>query len=104
MKSPRNRCGFLMLVKLRQSEWAQGFVLLMYNLLELLGQVMEFLLPTGGAMGGNGLRLLPVRARHPLMQMRRGQRRGASWDSSRTERTLSLNSARSASPWSPFSE
>ena len=47
MQSLRNGCGFLMLEKLRQLECAQGFVHLMYNLLEMLGKVMEFMLLSG---------------------------------------------------------
>ncbi len=60
-----------MLAKLRQLECAQGFVHLMYNLLEMLGKVMEFMLPSGSAVCGNSQRLLPVRTLNPLMQMRR---------------------------------
>ncbi len=85
MQSPRNGCGFLMLAKLRQLECAQGFVHLMYNLVEMLDKVMEFMLPPGSAVCGNGQRLLRVRALNPLMRMR-GYRR--IWPS----------------PWSPYSE
>lgn len=104
MQSPRNRCGFLMLVKLRQVESVQGFVLLMYNLLKMLGKFMEFLLPSGSAVHGGSLRLLPIRALDPLKRMRGWQRRGTSWDQSGTGRTRSLKPSRSSSPWSPFSE
>ena len=104
MQSLRNGCGFLMLAKLRQLECAQGFVLLMYNFLEMLGKVMEFMLPPGSAVYGNSLRLLPVRALNPLMRMRVYRRRRSSWDLSRTGRTRHLNPARRPFPWSPFSE
>ncbi|MEY4704724.1 MAG: hypothetical protein RL042_920 [Nitrospirota bacterium] len=104
MQSPRNRCGFLMLVKLRQAEGAQGFVLFMYKLLEMLDKVMEFLLPPGSAVYGNSFRLLPVHACNPLVRMRGCQRRGSSWDLSCMGRTRYLNPARRSSPWSPFSE
>ena len=53
MQSPRNGCGFLMLAKLRQLERAEGFVHFMYNLcnfLEMLGKVMEFMLPSWSAV------------------------------------------------------
>ena len=75
-------------------ECAQGFVHLMYNLLEVLGKVMEFILPSGSAGCGNGQRLLPVRALNPLMRMRAYQRRWTSWDLSRTGRTRHLSPAR----------
>lgn len=104
MQSPRNGCGFLMLAKLRELECAQGFVHLMYNLLEMLGKVMEFMLPSGSTVCGNGQRLLPVRALNPLMRTRAYRRRWTSWDLSRTGRTRYLNPARHPSPWSPFSE
>ena len=104
MKSPRNRCELLMLVKLRQVKCAQEFALLMYNLLEMLGKTMEFLLLPGSVVYGIGLRLLPVRALNPLMQMGGSQRRGVSWNLSCTGRTRYLKPARSSSPWSPFSE
>ncbi len=93
-----------MLAKLRQLECALGFVLLMYNLLEMLGKVMEFMLPPGSAVGGNSLRLLPVPALNPLMRLRGHRRRGTSWALSRTGRTHQLNPARCPSPWSPFPE
>jgi hypothetical protein len=57
-----------MQAKLRQLECTQGFVHLMYNLLEMLGKVMEFMLASGSAVCGNGQRLLPVRALNPLMR------------------------------------
>ncbi|MCI0427524.1 MAG: hypothetical protein L0Z46_05875 [Nitrospiraceae bacterium] len=104
MRLPRNGCGFLMLAKLRQLECAQGFVHLMYNLLEMLGKVMEFMLPSGSAVYGNGQRLLPVRALSPLMRMRAYRRRWTSWDLSCTGRTRHINPAWHPSPWSPFSE
>ena len=104
MQSLRNRCGFLMLVKLRQIECVQGFVLLMYNFLEMLGKFMEFLLPSDNAVHGDSLRLFPVRALDPLNRMRGWQRGGTSWDLSGTGRTRSLKPSRSSSPWSPFPE
>ncbi len=104
MQSPRNGCGFLMLAKLTQVECAQGFVHLMYNLLEMLGKFMEFMLPSGSATCRDGQRLLPVRAMNPLKRMRAYRRRWTSWDLSRTGRTRHLNPARCPSPWSPFSE
>lgn len=93
-----------MLAKMRQLECAQGFVHLMYNLLEMLGKVMEFMLPSGSAVCGNGQRLFPVRALNSLMLMRAYRRRWTSSDLSRTGRTRHLNPARHPSPWSPFSE
>ena len=93
-----------MLAKMRQLECAQGFVHLMYNLLEMLGKVMEFMLPSGSAVCGNGQRLFPVRSLNPLMRMRAYRRRWTSSDLSRTGRTRHLNPARHPSPWSPFSE
>ena len=104
MELPRNGCGFLMLAKLRQLECIQGFVHLMYNLVEMLGKVMEFMLPSGSAVCGNGQRLLPVRALNPLMRMRAYRRRWILWDLSRTGRTHFLNPAMHPFPWSPFSE
>ncbi len=107
MQSPRNGCGFLMLAKLRQLDCAQGVVHLMYNLcnfLEMLGKVMEFMLPSESAVYGNSQRLLPARALNPFMRMRVYRRRWTSWDLSRTGRTRHLNPARHPSPWSPFSE
>ena len=64
-----------MLEKLRQLECAQGFVHLMYNRLEMLGKVMEFMLPSGSAVCRNGQRLFPVRALNPLKRMRAYRRR-----------------------------
>jgi hypothetical protein len=93
-----------MLAKLRQLEYAQGFVHLMYNLLEMLGKIIEFKLPSGSAVCGNGQRLFPIRALSPLMRMREYRRRWPSSDLSRTGRTRHLNPARHPSPWSPFSE
>jgi hypothetical protein len=94
-----------MLEKLRQLECAQGFVHLMYNLLEMLGKIVEFMLLSGSVVCGNGQRLLPVRTLNPLiMQMRAYRRRWISWDLSSTGRIRYLNSARRPSPWSPFSE
>src|SRR6202795_5050021 len=104
MRLPRNGCGFLMLAKLTQIECAQGFVHLMYNLLEMSGKVMEFMLPSGSATCRDGQRLLPVRALNPLKRMRAYRRRWTSWDLSRTGRTRHLNPARCPAPWSPFSE
>ena len=98
MQSTRNGCGFLMLAKLRQLECAQGFVHLMRNLLELLGEVTEFMLPSGSTVCGNGQRLLPVRALNPFMRTRVYRRRWTSWDLSRTGRTRYLNPARHPSP------
>ena len=93
-----------MLAKLRQLEHAQGFVHLIYNLLEMLGKAMESMLPSRSAVYGNGPRLLPVRALNPLMRMRVYRRRGTPKDLSSTGRTRHLNPARQPSPWSPFSE
>ena len=93
----------MMLVKLRQLECAQGFVLLMYSLLVMLGEVMEFMLKSGSVVYGNSQRLLPVRALNPLMGVRAHRRRWTSWDLSRTGRTRHLNPARCPSPWSPSS-
>ena len=93
-----------MLEKLPQLECAQGFVHLMYNLLELLGKTMVFMLPSGSAVCGNGHRLLPVRALNPLTRMREYRGRWTLWDLSCTGRTRHLNPARHPSPWSPFSD
>jgi hypothetical protein len=91
-----------MLAKLRQLERAQGFVHLMYNLLEMLGKIMEFMLPSGNAVCGNGQWLLPVHALNPLMRMRAYRLRWRSLDLSLTGRTRYLNPARHLAPWSPF--
>ena len=104
MQSSRNGCGFSMLAKLGQLECAQGFVHLMYNLLEMLGSFIEFMLPSGSAVYGNGQRLLPVRTLSSLMRVRGYRRSGASWNLALTERTRQLKPARRSSPWSPFSE
>ena len=104
IQSQRNGSGFLMLARLMQIECAQGFVHLMYNLLEMLGKVMEFMLSSRSAGCGDGQRLLPVHALSPLMQVRAYRRRWTSWDLSRTGRTRHLNPARCPSLWSPFSE
>lgn len=92
-----------MLAKLWQLESAQGFVHLMYNLLEMLGKVMEFMLPSGSAISGSGQRLVPVRTLNPLMQMG-ARRRWTSWNLSYAGRTRYLDPARHSSPWSPFSD
>jgi hypothetical protein len=102
MQSLRNGCGFLMLAKLRQLECAQGFVHLIYNLLGMLGKVMEFTLPSGSAICGNGQWLIPVRALNPLMRMRAYRRRWTSSDLPRTGCTRQLNPARHLAPSSPF--
>ena len=104
MQSQRNGCRFLMLAKLSQLECAQGFIHLMYNLVEMLGQVMEFMIPSRGAVWGNSRQLLPVRTQSPLMQMRAYRRRWISRDISSTERTSHLNPARRPLPWSSYSE
>ena len=104
MQSQRNGCRFLMLAKLSQLECAQGFIHLMYNLVEMLGQVMEFMIPSRGAVWGNSRQLLPVRTQSPLMQMRAYRRRWISRDISSTERTSHLNPARRPFPWSSYSE
>jgi len=83
-----------MLAKLMQVECAQGFVHFMYNRLEMLGKVTEFMLPSGSAGCGDGQRLLPVRALNSLMRMRAYRRRWTSWDLSRTGRTRHLNPAK----------
>ena len=93
-----------MLAKLRQSECAQGFVHLMYDFLEMFGKVMEFMLPPGSAVCGNGQQLFPVRARSPLMRMSAYRRRWTSRDLSRTGCARYLKPARYSFPWSPFSE
>jgi len=98
IQTSRNGCGFLMLAELRQLECAQGFVHLMYNLLEILGTVIEFMLPPRSVVCGNGQQLLPVRAMTPLMQMRVYQRRWTSRGFSRTGRTRYLNPPSGPSP------
>lgn len=104
MQPPKNGCGYLMLAKLRQLECAQGFVHLMYNLVEMLGKVVEFMLPSESVVCGNSRQLLPVRAQNPLMQVRVQRHRWTSWDLSRTGRTRRLDPARHPFPWSPYSE
>jgi len=92
-----------MLEKLRQLASVQGYVHLMYNLLEMLGKVTEFMLRLGSAACGNSQRLvIPVRTLNPLMRMRVYRYKWTSWDLSSTGRTPLLNSARHPSPWSPF--
>jgi hypothetical protein len=94
-----------MLAKLRQLvECVQGFVHLMYNFLEMLGEVIEIMLPSRGAICGNSQRLLPVRMMNPLLQMKAYRGRWTSWDLSRTGHTRHLNPARRPSPWSLYSE
>jgi hypothetical protein len=93
-----------MLAKLRQSEGAQGFIYFMYNLLEMLGKVMEFMLPSESAVHGNSQRLLPVHALNPLIRMRVDRRRWASRDLSHSGRTRHLNPARYPFLISPYSE
>ena len=104
IQSLRNGCGLLMLARLMQVESEQGFVHLMYNLLEMLGKVMEFMLPSRNAGCGDGQRLLPVHALSHLMRVRACRRRWTSWDLSCIGRTRRLNPARHPSLWSPFSE
>ncbi len=87
-----------MLAKLTQIECAQGFVHLMYNLLEMSGKVMEFMLPSGSATCRDGQRLLPVRALNPLKRMSAYRRRWTSWDLSRTGRTQSSQSSKVSIP------
>jgi len=87
-----------MLAKLTQIECAQGFVHLMYNLLEMSGKVMEFMLPSGSATCRDGQRLLPVRALNPLKRVRAYRRRWTSWDLSRTGRTQSSQSSKVSIP------
>jgi hypothetical protein len=93
-----------MLAKLRQLECAQGFVHLMYDFLEMLGKVMEFMLPPGSAVCGNGQQLFPVRAQSPLMRMSAHRRRWTSRDLSRTGSARDLNPAKNSSLWSLSSE
>ncbi len=94
-----------MLAKLRQLvECVQGFVHLMYNFLEMLGEVKEIMLPSKSAVYGNSQRLLPVRMLNPLMRMSVYRRRWTSWDLNRTGHTRHLNPAKHPSPWSPYSE
>jgi hypothetical protein len=104
MQSQRNGCGFLMLVKLRQLECVQGFVQLMDKLLEVLGKVMEFILPSERAVCGNSQELLPVRILNPLIRMRPYRRRWTLWDLSSLGQPRHLNPARHPSPLSPYSE
>ncbi len=104
MQSLRNGCGFLVLVKLRQLDYAQGAVHLMNNFLETLGKIMEFLLPSRSAISGNGQQLIPVHAQSDLMHMRAFRRRWTSRDLSHTGRTRHLNPSNRPSTWSPFSE
>jgi hypothetical protein len=93
-----------MLAKLSQVECAQGFVRLMYSFVEMLGKVMEFMLPSGSAVWGNSQQLLPIRTQSPLIQRRASRRSRISGDLSRTGRTRHLNPARHPFPWSPYSE
>ena len=86
-----------MLAKLRQLECAQGFVHLMYNLLEMLDKSMEFMLPSRSAVYGNGQRLLPVRTLNPLMPMRAYRRRQMDIEGSVQHRTYSLSQSGKAS-------
>ena len=90
--------GFLMLAKLRQLECVQGFVHLMYSLLEILGKFIELMLPSRNVASDNGQQLLPVRAMNPLMQMRAYRGRRISMDLSRTGRTRYLNPSSRPSP------
>src|SRR5256885_15477989 len=99
MRLPQDGCGFSMLAKLRQLECAQGFVHLMYNLLEMLGKAMEFMLPSGSAVWyGNGQRRPPICAPDPLLRVREQRGRGTSWDPPRTRRTRPLHPGKHPSP------
>jgi hypothetical protein len=93
-----------MLAKLRKLECTQGFVHLMYKFLEMLGKFMELMLPSGGTVCGGNERMVLVRTRNSLMQMRVYRRHGISVDVSRSGRTRHLNPARHPFPWSPYSE
>jgi hypothetical protein len=101
MQSQRNGCRFLMLVKLRQLECAQGFV---HLILETLDKVMKFILLSGSAVYGNSQELLPVRTLNSLIQMRPYRRRWTSWDLSHTGQTRHLNPARHPFLSSSYSE
>src|SRR5437773_12512845 len=104
MRLPQDGCGFSMLAKLRQLECAQGFAHLMYNLLEMLGKAMEFMLPSGSAVWcGDGQRRPPIRALNPLMRMREHRGRWISWDLPCTGPTRHLNPASHPSLWTPVS-
>lgn len=93
-----------MLAKLWQLECAQGFVHLMYNLLEMLGKFMDFMLPSGSVVARSSQRLLPVRTPNHLMRMRMVRRSVTPWSLSGTGRTRHFSPARRSSSWSPFSE
>lgn len=93
-----------MLAKLSQVECAQGFVHLLYSFLEMLGKVMEFMLPSGSAVWENSQQLLPIRTQNLLIQRRAYRRSWIFGDPSRTGRTRHLNPARHPFPWSPYSE
>src|SRR5207237_8153071 len=94
MRLPQDGCGFSMLAKLRQLECAQGFAHLMYNLLEMLGKAMEFMLTSGSAVWcGDGQRRPPICALNPLMRMRAHRGRSTSWDLPWTRRTRHLSPA-----------
>jgi hypothetical protein len=92
----------MMLAGLRQLEYMQGFVCLMYEFLEMmLGKFIKFfMLPSGNAVYGNSQRLSPVLAPDHLMWMRAYQGRWTSWDLYHRGHTLHLNPARHLSPWS----
>src|SRR5438046_2424032 len=105
MRLPQDGCGISMLAKLRQLECAQGFAQIMYNLLEMLGKAMEFMLPSGSAVWcGDGQRRPPICALNPLMRMREHRGRWTSWDLPCTGRSRHLNTARHPSLSSPLSE
>jgi len=91
-----------MMTKLRQLEGAEGLVRLIYNLLEILGKVIECMLPLRDVVHADGQQLLPVRAVSPLMQMRAYRCEWTSKDLSRTGRTRYLNPSSRPSPWNPF--
>jgi hypothetical protein len=87
-----------MLAKLSQLECVQGSVHLVDNLLEMLGKIVEFMLPSGSAVCGNSIQLLPIRTQNPLIEVRKYRRRWTSWDLLRTGRTRHLNPARHPFP------
>ncbi len=93
-----------MLAKFMQLKCAQGFLYFMYNLLEMLGKVMEFMWPSRSAVWGNSQQLVPVRALNPPLRRISHRRQGATWEPSRTGHTRHLNPAKPPFPSNPYSE
>jgi hypothetical protein len=94
-----------MLAILRQLvECVQEFLNLMYNFFEMLGKLMETMVPSKGAVYGNSLQVLPIRTLDPLMRMRARPTRMDLEQLSRARHTHHLNPASHPSSQRSYSE